>query len=360
MKETKTKGTWGIRVLIRLFTVALAVLVFWLLGFLVEDIESIRGPDYTEIERTYIDQALVQEREHVGKQITEFEREIGNKQGQQRIVADSSQSLQRTISQLIELRTLSAQKEVSLPESEKANLSTSLTHFLASQKNYQELNQNVADLTAKKQLLDDEKRQIEQQIEEQKEPAQREFEKLSEGHRFRLAFYQLLILVPLLLAAGFLLIRKRGSIYFPLFLAFGGATLVKVALVLHEYFPSKYSKYMLIAVLLAVVVRILVYFIKVVAFPKMDWLARQYREAYERFLCPICDYPIRTGPRRFLYWTRRTVHKILPHGDSTANDEPYTCPACGTVLFEVCPSCQKVRHSLLTHCEHCGASKEMK
>ena len=360
MKATKTQGTWGVRVLIRLFTLALGVLVFWLLGFLVEDIESIRGPDYLAIERAHVDQSLVRKREQLGKQIAELEREIGNKQSQQRIVADSSQNLQRTISQLIELRRLTAQKEVSLPESEKASLTASLTHFLASQKDYQELNRSVADLTAKKLSLDDEKRQIEQQIETQRGPAQCEFQRLSERHRLRLAFYQLLILVPLLLAAGYLLIRKRGSIYFPLLLAVGGATLVKVALVVHEYFPSEYSKYVLIAVLLAVVVRILVHFIKIVAFPKMDWLARQYREAYERFLCPICEYPIRTGPRRFLYWTRRTVHKILPHPDASGKDEPYTCPACGTVLFEVCASCQKIRHTLLAHCEHCGASKELK
>jgi predicted RNA-binding Zn-ribbon protein involved in translation (DUF1610 family) len=100
--------------------------------------------------------------------------------------------------------------------------------------------------------------------------------------------------------------------------------------------------------------------IRIVAFPKIDWLMRQYREAYERFLCPICEYPIRTGPRKFLYWTRRTVNRILPPGDLTGTDEPYTCPSCGTLTFEVCPSCQKIRHSFLPHCEHCGAKKEVK
>ena len=340
MKTNASRGTWGIRQLIRLFTVVLGVLFFWLLGFLVEDIESIP------------------ERQREGA-LADLERVINNKREQQRLVGDSSQNLQRTINQLLELQRLSIQKAVSLSESEKENLSTSLKSFLESQKSYQELNQSISELTSKKLAMEEEKNQIEQQLAKQREPAQEEFQKLSEAHRLRLAFYQLAMLVPLLLVAGYLLMARRSSIYFSLFLAVGGATLLKVALVIHEYFPTRYFKYVLILVLLAVVVRLMIYFIRTIAFPKIEWLTRQYREAYERFLCPVCEYPIRTGPRKFLYWTRRTVHKILPQGTPAGVDEPYTCPSCGTTVFEPCPSCQKVRHSLLAHCEHCGAKKEL-
>ncbi|NLF23697.1 MAG: hypothetical protein GX590_11140, partial [Lentisphaerae bacterium] len=61
---------------------------------------------------------------------------------------------------------------------------------------------------------------------------------------------------------------SSSSIYFPLFMAFGAATLIKVALVVHEYFPSKYFKYILIGGLLIVVARLLIYFIRTIAFPK--------------------------------------------------------------------------------------------
>ncbi|MEI8375034.1 MAG: hypothetical protein WCJ35_19590 [Planctomycetota bacterium] len=359
MKTNASRGTWGTRQLIHLFTVVLGVLVFWLLGFLVEDIESIQGPNYPEIERKHVDPALVAKREQVGKQIADLERVINNKREQQRLVGDSSQNLQRTINQLLELQRLSIQKAVSLSEAEKENLSTSLKSFLDSQKSYQELNQNIADLTSKKLAVEEEKNQTEQQLAKQREPAREEFQKLSEAHRLRLAFYQLAMLVPLLLVAGYLVMAQRSSIYFPLFLAVGGATLAKVALVVHEYFPTRYFKYVLILALLAVVARLIIYLIRIIAFPKIEWLIRQYREAYERFLCPICEYPIRTGPRKFLYWTRRTVHKILPQGDITGAEETYTCPSCGTFVFEVCPSCQKIRHSLLAHCEHCGAKKDV-
>ncbi len=43
MKEKTARGTWGVRTVIRLFTVVLGILIFWLLGFLVKDIKSIQG-----------------------------------------------------------------------------------------------------------------------------------------------------------------------------------------------------------------------------------------------------------------------------------------------------------------------------
>jgi hypothetical protein len=85
---------------------------------------------------------------------------------------------------------------------------------------------------------------------------------------------------------------------------------------------------------------------------------RQYREAYERFFCPVCDYPIRRGPLKYVFWSRRTIkHLHFPPQTPPPADEPYTCPACGTLLFEKCAVCGNVRHSLLPVCNHCGDVK---
>jgi predicted RNA-binding Zn-ribbon protein involved in translation (DUF1610 family) len=360
MKEKNKKGPWGVRLLINLSTVVLGVLIFWLLGFLVEDIKTIKGPDYADTEAKHVDVNLVQKEEQIDREIDELDRKISNTQKQQMVIANSSQNLQQTINQLLELQRISIQKEVSMSDSEKENLSVSIGQFLESQKNYHEMNKSIEDLTGKKLLLEEERLPLQQQIGKQKETALKAFEKLCQKHRLKLAFYQMLILIPLLVIAGYLLTRKRGSIYFPMFLAFGAAALLKVGFVMHEYFPRRYFKYVLIIVLLAVVARILIYLIKTIMFPKVERLMKQYREAYERFLCPICEYPIRTGPRKFLYWTRRTVHKILPQADVTGKEEIYTCPSCGTMLFEKCNSCQEIRHSLLVYCEHCGKSKDIK
>lgn len=358
--ETKSKGTWIHRFAIRLFTLVLAVLLFWVLGFFVDDIRSIRGPDYSAIEKKHLDKNLEARRAALEKQVADLTRQIDNKREKQRVVGDSSRNLQQTINQLIELQKLGMQKSITFSETEQANFTSSLKLFLDNQEKYQGLSQTVSDMLERKQGLVREKEQAEQEIERQRQPARDEFNTLSEKHRLKLAFLQLAILLPILFIAVAVIIKKRSSIYFPMFLAFGAATLLKVALVVHEYFPSKYFKYILIGGLLIVVARLLVYFIRTIAFPKTQWLVKQYREAYERFLCPVCEYPIRIGPRRFLFWTRRTVNKIVVPGDHNILEETYTCPSCGSKLFEECPSCHKVRHAMLPNCSHCGAEKEIK
>jgi predicted RNA-binding Zn-ribbon protein involved in translation (DUF1610 family) len=358
--DAKSKGTWIHRFAIRLFTLVLAVLIFWVLGFFVDDIRAIRGPDYASIEKKHLDKDLVAKRLALEKQVADLTRQIENQTEKQRVVGDSSRNLQQTINQLLELQKLGMQKSIAFSDTEQANFTSSLNLFLNNQKKYQELSQTVSDMLERKQGLVREKDQTELEIEKQRQPARDEFNTLSQRHRMKLAFLQLAILLSILVVAATVIIKKRSSIYFPLFLAFGAATLIKVALVVHEYFPSKYFKYVLIGGLLIVVVRLLIYFIRTIAFPKTQWLVKQYREAYERFLCPICEYPIRIGPRRFLFWTRRTVNKIVVPSDQGDQEEKYTCPSCGSSLFEECPSCHKIRHAMLPNCSHCGAKKEIK
>ncbi len=354
----KAIGPWIHRFMIYFFTVVLAVLVFWVLGFLVEDIGAIRGPQYTEIEQRYVDQDLVDRAKTLMAEITDVDRAISDKREEMRIVNDSSQNLQNTINQLIELQKLAVQRSVSLSDKEQTNLSESLAHFLESQKRYQVYNTELSRLTDRKRSLESERSAIEKKIAGQSLPAGEEFRVLREKHDLRLAGYQLLILLPMLAAGAIFVVRKRGSVYFPLFLGFAAATLLKTAFVIHRYFPARYVKYVLAGGLLIAVIKLLVYFIRVIAFPKADLLMKQYREGYERFFCPVCDFPIRRGPRKFLFWTRRTVGKLeLPRGSD--EDSPYSCPACGTVLFEECPKCHNIRYSLLTFCQHCGAVKEI-
>ena len=242
--EVKSKGTWLHRFAIQLFTLVLAVLVFWVLGFFVEDIQSIRGPDYAAIEKKHLDKELVAKRETLEKQIVDLTRQIENQKVKQSVVGDSSRNLQQTISQLIELQKLGMQKSIAFSDTEQANFTSSLNIFLGNQKKYQELSQAVSDMLERKQGLVREKEQAEQEIEKQRQPARDEFNALRERHRLKLAFFQLAILLPILIVAATVTIKKRSSIYFPLFLAFGAATLIKVALVVHEYFPSMYFKYL--------------------------------------------------------------------------------------------------------------------
>lgn len=354
----KSRGTWGIRILTHALTIALGILVFWLLGFILNDIASVQGPDYSEIEAKYIEPALREKQRALERQIADLDRELNSAREQQQIVSTSSQNLQSTINQLLQLQKLSIEKQVAPSESDKATLAASQASFLENQTKFQELNRQIAGLASQRQQLEQEKTFLDRDIAKKEEPAQREYQQAYEAHRIRLAAYQLALLVPVLLVVSYLLAKRRGSLYYPLFLAAGGGTVVRVVLVIHAYFPRAYFNYIVTISLILVVAALLVYVIRLVANPKPAALLKQYREAYERFLCPICEYPIRTGPRKWLYWTRRTVHKVLPQGASQDNSEAYTCPACGTTLFETCPSCQKVRHKMLPHCEHCGAGTD--
>ena len=198
---TKAKGTWMHRFGIRFFTLVLAVLIFWVLGFLVDDIRGIRGPDYAEIERAHLDKDLLARRDALEAQIADVTRQIENETEKQRIVGDSSRNLQQTINQLLELQKLGMEKSVSFSDTEQANFAGSLSLFLDNQRRYQELSQAVSDLVERKQGLVRELGEAERQIERQRRPARDAYATLSQKHRLKLAFLQLAILVPILLAA---------------------------------------------------------------------------------------------------------------------------------------------------------------
>ncbi len=358
--KPKTRGPWIHRFAIKFFTVVLTVLIFWLLGFVVNDIGSIPGPKYGDIEKRHLDKALVEKQKTLEKDIAEVTRQIDNLKEKQNILGDSTRSLQKTIGQLLELQKLSVQKNLTLSEPERKTFTESLNLFLSNQKRYQGINQDIAKLIEKQSSLQTEKRQIDRVLEQQRKSAREEYRKIHRKHNLNLAFLQLIVLVPLLLVAALLLIKKGGSIYFPIFLALGISTFVKVSIVIHKSFPNRFFKYGLILVFLAAVIKLLSYFIRSIAFPKTQWLIKQYREAYERFLCPVCGYPIRRGPMRFLFWTRRTASKLTLPKESPEEVSDYVCPSCGTKLFEECSSCHKIRHALLPFCEHCGAEKELR
>ncbi len=348
------KGPWIHRFSINLFTIIFAILVFWTLGFFVEDIESIEGPDYATIESQHVDPKLLEHTHTNTTKIAMLTNKIAQKHETMRLIADGSRNLQKTISQLTELKRLSIQKSITPSDKDQTNLANSLTQFLDNQKLYQRHNTELSQLIDQKRQLESQQANIRKLIKQQQIPAQQEFDQASTQHYMYLAYLQLLILLPLLLVGAFLVIKYRASIYFPFFLGYGGAILLKISLVIHEYFPARYVKYILIFGLLLAVSKLLVYFIQVVASPKAHWLIRQYMDAYQRFLCPVCEYPIRTGPRKFLFWTRRTVNKLVL-SNTSGEDSPYTCPACGTKLLETCNKCQGIRHSLLPYCQHCNA-----
>jgi hypothetical protein len=342
------------------FTILSGILVFWLLGFIVDDIGQFKGPQLADVEARVLDQALVRQADEIGREIAAASTRIENQKARQALLRDSTTSSQQTMNQLLDMQKQNIQNNIKPSVEEQNVLAQSQALFIANQSQYQALNEEIVKLTEDQRGLEERRRVVEEELEEQREKAVREFEALDRRHRLRVAAVQLLLLLPLLLAAVYAVLKWRKTIYASLIYAFGVAILVKVILVIHENFPTRYFKYVLLLFSLGVVIRIVVYLIRAAASPKIESLLKQYREAYERFLCPICEYPIRRGPLRYRFWNRRTIRKLVAsdHFPQTP-EEPYTCPSCGSGLFEPCSSCQGIRHSLLRFCEHCGEEKAL-
>jgi hypothetical protein len=352
------KAPWTQRFGVVFFTILAGVLVFWLLGFVVDDIGEIPGPQQTEVETRLLDPALVKQLEGIEKESSALGTQIENEKARQTLLRDSTTSSQQTMNQLLDMQKQNAQNRVAPSEAERNALARSETLFIANQTQYQALNEEIARRSEQQRGLELRKTEIEERLNGQREKAAKELASLQESHHLRVAALQLLFLLPILLLATWFILKRRGSMYAALIYAFAAPTLVKVVLVIHENFPTRYFKYIVLLASLAVVVRMVVYLTQATKSPKMAALLKQYREAYERFLCPICEYPIRRGPMKFAYWTRRNIRKVAAAVSSTGSpDEPYTCPSCGSHLFEVCPHCQHIRHVLLPFCEHCGEEK---
>ena len=358
--KPKVKGPWTLRTLALLFTVLVGLLVYWLLGFVMRDIGTWPGPVYAEIEKSLSDGQLNQEATAVQKQMDETKRAIESRQQRQKVLRDSTSNSERTMNQLLELQRLALQRGVTPTQAEQTALAQSEQLFLANQQKYQEINEKIAVLTEQLQTLESQKRELNQDLEKQRQPVQKEYSVLVRRHNFKLAAIKLAVLVPLLVVAGILALKKRASLHAPLIYAFGIAVLVKVFMVMHEHFPTRYFKYVLILAVLALVAWTLVGLLRMIAYPKREWLLKQYREAYESFFCPVCSFPIRRGPLRYMVWSRRSLKKLSVQPETAGEaDQPYVCPMCATRLFEECEACHAIRHALLPACAKCGREKSL-
>ena len=126
---------------------------------------------------------------------------------------------------------------------------------------------------------------------------------------------------------------------------------------MYEYFPRRYFKYIALLVIIAVVLKMLIYLLKRIAAPKKDWILKRHQEAYDKGICPICSKPIRIGPLRYATGSRRRGLVVAGQGGLATKQELYTCPSCGTELYGKCDKCGDICHSLLPFCEHCGDEK---
>ncbi|MHC4073404.1 MAG: hypothetical protein ACYSW0_21260 [Planctomycetota bacterium] len=358
MSEKKTfRGPWGQRFFIVVLSILLGVLLYWLLGFVTKDIGTMKGPDYTTVRDEYVDAADLEFQRDLKNDLSDVKKQIAHQQEQQRILKDTTSSLQNTMNQLLSIQKQSIENQAEFSEESKQTLRESQVAFLENQKKYEAYNNEIASLKIRQRDLEDNLESATARLKKQENDAREQHRTLLNKHRFKVAVVRHAVLIPVFLIAAWFFITKRTGTYWPIVWSAFIAVFVKIALVAHEYFPRIYFKYIAIFVILAIVLRILVYLIKRIVAPKKDWIVKQFQESYDKARCPICSKPIRTGPLRHIAGMKRKSLIIAGSALEKTEQQPYTCPSCGTSLYSKCDNCAKIRHTLLPHCEHCGAQK---
>mgnify|MGYP001008065320 FL=1 len=350
------KGTRLHRFAIWVFSLLLTLLFIWLLGFIIRDINRIKGPNYPEIEAKYVDATLVTRKTALEDDLRQLEGEIANQRQVQEILRASTENSQRTMNQLLDLQRRNLEKDVSPSPEEQNALAESQAVFLRNQSEFQKANEQIAELTARQRNLQQELAQLERSIADQRRPAQEEFQRVNRRHSIMLASVKLIFLIPVFLLAVSVMMKKRKSPYAPIFYAFAFAAFWRTAEVIHQHFPSELFKYIAVIAAIAAVLFVLIRLIRMLSVPRKDWLIKQYREAYNNRVCPVCAFPIQRGDVSRV--SKKQVSPITSPQDNTTaklQDTPYTCPSCGQRLFEQCAQCGEIRHTLLPFCMHCGA-----
>ena len=346
----------SIRIGVLLLSALLTVLTVWLLGFVLDDIGEVEGPDYRVVADEYVDGALRQRAADLDAQIADLATRVARQQELQQDLGRSMDNSRETMQQMMDLHRLSLEKQVPPTETEKEALASAQQRFLQAQERFEAANAEIASSNEAKFQLGQELESVQATTEEQEQPAREDYRRKQQAHQLKVASFKLAFIVPLFLLAAWLFARYRSSAYRTLLLALLMATFWKLGRVMFEHFPREFFKYIASVAAIGIVLAFLVWLLRKAVRPSRQLLLSRYREAYRGHVCPVCAFPIARGPLRFALWSRRGPR--FPGGEpserETRADTPYACPSCGTTLFDSCRVCEVPRHTLLPFCEHCG------
>lgn len=328
------KGPATYRILILFLNITLALLIYWLLGFILKDISNQPGPSWQKIQTANQDPVLVKQNTELLKQQSDLFQKESQLQKKQHLLKDSISSFRDTMNQLLDL-----QKNKNFSEKTQQNLSTATQLYLENQQQFQLVTNSLSETSDQLQQIQNQLMTVNLKLNEQTQLANQQYNAELLKHNLKLASLKLMVLIPLLLITAYFFKKYRRSVYISMISAIGIAIILKIIMVMHEHFASEFFKYILIVLLIVLVARALQNLLRMLVSPKASWLQKRYREAYKKLECAICDYPVQPLDRE--------MKEIAQ----------YACPSCGTKLLEKCNQCQHVRHSLLGFCEYCGRQK---
>lgn len=354
------KGSWWQRFAIYTLSILLGLLVYWLIGFFLDDIGNIPGPQYDAYIKQVNQSTVKKQADKLDNQINQLQTQIANLEQQQSLLKNALNNSQNSINQILQIQKLNAEKGQVVNNELNSTFQQNTQLFVSQQNKLQQMNDQGTELSLKLQEYKASRDTVGKQVDKLTQQAQKQYDAATNIHQMQLGLLQIGLLLVLLAIVIFLLFNKSASYSRIIWTAIGIAILVKVFFVVHYYFPSRYFKYILTISLICVVFVALRDLLKRRAYPAASYLLKQFRDAYEHFLCPKCEYPIRRGPMRYAFWTRRTLKKLVFAQYHTEEQDPYHCPHCGTSLYKSCENCQQMRQSLMPYCEHCGTEYSLK
>tara|TARA_R110001632_G_scaffold78643_7_gene176321 strand:- start:418 stop:1554 length:1137 start_codon:yes stop_codon:yes gene_type:complete len=198
-----------------------------------------------------------------------------------------------------------------------------------------------------------------EQIQGERDKARVVYYKAIQKYDLHIFLSRLLFVIPILLLGIWMLVKKRGSGYWPLFRGFVFFSVYAFFVGLVPYLPSyggyvRYSIGILLSVFMGIyAIRSLKAFVR----RKKEELQRSTEErskhikdevaesALENHMCPSCG-------KDFLI---NEIHQSGSKKGSLGNFKitPY-CRHCGLELFKNCGSCDTQNYAHLPHCYSCG------
>lgn len=341
------------------FTLAtiLTFLWIWLLGFLLDDVGRVRPVSYQELFEAGMPAELLEEVAETDLEVRTLERKISRQEQIQRDLQRDMETSGEVMRQMMDLQRLALEKGNAPSEAERDALATAQETFLSSQAQYREANEEIQSANATLFALQGRRSALVSRKDAAEAPIRKAYQAKVRTRALIEACVRLGILIPLFLVAAATVRKRWRHPWRPIYLSVLVATFWTLGYEMFEQFPAEYFKYIAIVTAIAITLAFLSWIIRKATSPSPSLVLARNRAAYMESVCPVCAFKLSRTPIQAAPSTKRRgrvphepVGPLAPEGRVD-----FSCPSCGTGLFEACGECSGPRHSLLPFCEGCGA-----